>query len=328
MTRTVSRTKVSSMNTGNDPVAQIPHLGTFAKAAEFGNFTKAALALGLTQAAVSQRIQSVEQNLGMSLFRREGGGVALTKAGHRLYAYAQRILALHHEARAAVTGAKPDVVGELSLAASSVPGEHLLPGFLAVFGRKYPRIRVRATVTDSCEVVNQVERGQAQLGLVGMKENKSHLEFRLFACDQMVLVVGARHEWAANQRIRLEQLGQHPLILREAGSGSRWYLEQTLAQAGMSARDLRVVLELGSNEAIKNAVLRGVGAAILSTHAVKKELQTGTLHAIRVSGLCLKRDMFAVWDRRRVLPIPSRLFLDYVAPIRPAPKKSDHKSPL
>src|SRR5262245_4256316 len=119
---------------------QLPHLETFARAAELSSFTAAAGALGLTQAAVSQRIRALEQSVGQSLFRRRGGRVQLTEAGRRLYPFAQRILLLHQEARQEVTGKKVPVAGELSLAASSVPGEHLLPGLLATFHRKYPHI--------------------------------------------------------------------------------------------------------------------------------------------------------------------------------------------
>src|SRR5262249_14239611 len=155
---------------------QLPYLATFAKAAEVGSFTKAAEALALTQAAVSQRIQGLERNLGVTVFRREGGRILLTEAGQRLYAYAQRMLSLHEEAREAVTGAVRPFRGELSLAASSVPGEHLLPAILSGFREKYPHIQVRATVTDSHLVLSQIEHGQAQLGLVGMKEDRPQLE--------------------------------------------------------------------------------------------------------------------------------------------------------
>ena len=104
----------------------------------------------------------------------------------------------------------------------------------------------------------------------------------------------------------------HPLILREVGSGLRHCFEKSLDKAGLSLADLQVALELGSNEAIKEAVLRGVGVAILSTYAVQKELKTGQLHAVEVSGLHCDRDMFIVQDKRRVLPFPARLFLIFL----------------
>jgi DNA-binding transcriptional LysR family regulator len=111
-----------------------------------------------------------------------------------------------------------------------------------------------------------------------------------------------------------EELVSQSLVLREAGSGSRWCLEQALGRAGKSVADLRVALELGSSEAIKEAVLLGLGLAVLSTHAVQKEAQAGTLRALAVTGLPLEREMFVVWDRRRALPMTAHLFLDLLEP--------------
>lgn len=293
----------------------IPHLETFARAAELSSFTGAAQALGLTQAAVSQRIHALEKDLGTALFRRQGGHVLLSEAGQRLYTFAQQILLLHQEARAAVTGEKPATVGELTLAASSVPGEHYLPGLLAAFREKYPHIQVRAAVIDSSAVLQQVEQGQVNLGLVGGKNDSDHLTFRAFARDRLLLVVPPGHAWARRKRVSLDEFCRQPLVLREPGSGSRWCLERALVQAGKSAKHLSIALELGSNEGIKSAVERGVGVAVLSEQAVARELEAGELHGITVTGLNLERDMFLVWDRRRAMPIPARLFLDSVGPV-------------
>jgi DNA-binding transcriptional LysR family regulator len=136
---------------------QLPHLETFARAAELSSFTAAAKALGLTQAAVSQRIHALEQELGVPLFARQGGRVLLTDAGRCLHEFAQRILELHRQAREQVTGQAVPPRGELVLAASSIPGEHLLPGLLAAFGQRHPHVQVKATVTDSQMVLEQVE---------------------------------------------------------------------------------------------------------------------------------------------------------------------------
>jgi DNA-binding transcriptional LysR family regulator len=296
------------------PSVPLPHLDTFAKAAELSSFTAAARALKLTQAAVSQRISALEKEIGAALFHRRGGRVLLTEAGQKLYGLAQRILALHEEARQVATGRPARITGELSLAASSVPGEHLLPAVLASFTRAYPDIQVRATVADSQGVLRRVEQGQAHLGLVGMKIDHPHLAFRSFACDQMALVVPPDHPWAKRKQATLAQLAGEPLVLREAGSGSRWCLEQALSQTGKTLTDFRVVLELGSNEAIKEAVQRGLGLAVLSTQVAGRELKAGRLRALRITGLPLRRDIYAVWDRRRVLPIPAQHFLDFLEP--------------
>jgi DNA-binding transcriptional LysR family regulator len=291
---------------------QLPYLETFSRAAELSNFTEAAKVLKMTQAAVSQRIHALERSIGQSLFRRRGGRVLLTEAGQRLYDYAQRILELQREARQVLTGKETPVAGELLLAASSIPGEHLLPALLSVFGQKHPHIRVRATVSDSMTAMGQVEHGEVSLGLVGRKSDKPHLEFRHLASDRMVLVVPKGHVLGRRQKVSLKQLAGHPLVLREAGSGLRHCFEKSLEKAGRSLADLRIALELGSNEAIKEAVLRGIGIALLSTYAIQKELKTGRLRAVTVRDLDCDRNMYVVLDRRRVLPLPARIFLTFL----------------
>ena len=291
---------------------QLPHLETFSKAAELSSFTGAAKALGLTQAAVSQRIQALEKALDKSLFDRRGGRVLLTEAGQKLYDYAQRILDLHREARREITGHEAPVAGELVIAASSIPGEYLLPALLSVFGQKHPHVRVRAAVSDSMAVMGQVERGEVSVGLVGRKADNPHLEFRFLASDRMVLVVPPGHALGRKKKVTVDQLAAHPLILREAGSGLRHCFEKALERAGRSLAELRVALELGSNEAIKEAVLRGVGVAVLSVFAVQKEIKAGSLHALEVEDIHCDRDMFVVQDRRRVPPLPARLFLTFL----------------
>jgi DNA-binding transcriptional LysR family regulator len=294
---------------------QLPHLDTFVSAAELSSFTASARAMGLTQAAVSQRIAALEANLGVPLFKRQGGRVLLTEEGRRLHDYARRILDLHREAREQVTGQKKPVTGELALAASSIPGEHLLPALLSVFQQRYPHVRVKATVADTRAALEQVEQGHAHLGLVGWKGDSPHLDHQRFDGDRLVLVAPATAAWAGRNEAALKELFGLPVIVREAGSGSRLCLEQALARVGKSLGELRIVLELGSNEAIKEAVHRGLGLAVLSEHSIHKETQAGgPLCSLRVAGLSLDRDMFVVHDRRRVLPPPARLFLDLLLP--------------
>ena len=128
----------------------------------------------------------------------------------------------------------------------------------------------------------------------------------------MVLIVPPRHALFRRKRITVKQLSRYPLVLREVGSGLRHCFEKSLDRSGLSLADFRVALELGSNEAIKEAVLRGAGIAILSTYAVQKEIRAGELHTVQVSDLKCDRDMYVVQDRRRVLPLPARQFLTFL----------------
>jgi DNA-binding transcriptional LysR family regulator len=198
----------------------------------------------------------------------------------------------------------------------------LLPFWLSVFGRQHPHIHVSATVSDSINVSAQVERGEVSLGLLGRRTDSPHLEFRPLAKDRMVLVVPPGHPLAKRKKCTARQVAAYPLVLREAGSGTRHFFEKTLEAAGRSVADFQFVLELGSNEAIKEAVLRGIGAAVLSVWALQEELKTGRLHAVTISDLNAEREMFVVSDRRRVLPLPARLFLDFLE--SPASRPQEH----
>ena len=161
-------------------------------------------------------------------------------------------------------------------------------------------------------VMEQVERGEVSIGLVGRKTDNPHLEFRYLASDRMVLVAPRGHPLSKRKKLAVRQLCGHALILREAGSGLRHCFEKSLEKAGCSLADLRIALELGSNEAIKKAVLRGVGVAVLSAYVVQKELRSQSLFALQVADLRCDQDMFVVQDKRRVLPPPARLFLTFL----------------
>lgn len=290
---------------------ELPNLGTFAKAAELRSFTAAGAELGMTQAAVSQRIAALEGELCVSLFDRRSGRIALTEAGRRLYEYARKILDLHEQAREALGGLHPTVTGDLPLATSSVPGECFLPELLTGFQQKYPQVHVRASVGDSTTALQEVEKGQAALALVGTKTGAVHLEFRRLVADCLVLVVPPGHLWAG-QRVSLVALCGEPLILREPGSGSRRAVMKSLERSRIAIADLNVALELGSNGAIKDAVGRGLGVAFLSRFTVRKELDSGDLMLAHVEGLDLGRDFHLAFDRRRPLPAPARAFLHYL----------------
>src|SRR3954454_6042244 len=155
---------------------ELPHLATFVRAAERGSFTAAAADLGVTQAAVSQRIAALEKELRASLSTRRAGRIALTEAGERLYELARTILDLHEQARESLGGFHPSIAGDLPIAASSVPAECYLPALLSSFREKFPEVHVRASVGDSSSVAKEVTKGLASLGLVGEKAEKQSLE--------------------------------------------------------------------------------------------------------------------------------------------------------
>jgi DNA-binding transcriptional LysR family regulator len=292
--------------------AELPHLATFVAVAERGSFTSAAADLGVTQAAVSQRIAALEGKLRVSLFDRRAGIISLSEAGRQLYEYARKILDLHMEARANLRGFRTPVLGNLPIAASSVPGECFLPDLLSAFHEKYPGVHVRATVGDSGSVIQDIEKGRATLGLVGQEAENPRLAFRPIGSDSLVLVVAPGHRWAARKRIPLKALTGESLIIREPGSGSRCALERSLEHAFTSLAGLNITLELGSNTAIKDTVKRGFGVAFLSLLAVQRDIDAGELRAVTVSGLSLARQFYLVYHRHRPLSPAAFAFVNFL----------------
>ena len=158
-----------------------------------------------------------------------------------------------------MTGAAEVVESELLLAASSVPGQYLLPPILAAFSERHPHIRVRMTVSDTDAVLRQIRQGESHLGITGGQGNVPELEFRPLAGDELALVVPAHHRWRRKRRIKIRDLLTVPLVQREEGSGTRHCMERALQRLGVAPSRLTVALELGSTEAVKGAVLGGAG---------------------------------------------------------------------
>ena len=209
-------------------------------------------------------------------------------------------------------GSRPPVSGDLPIAASSIPGEYFLPSMLSAFQAEHPDVRVRATVSDSDLVVKEIEKGRATLGLVGHKTDNPNLEYRTIGSDCLVLVVHSKHHSAARKSVSLGALVRERLIIRESGSGSRCALEAGLARAGTSLAALNVVLELGSNSAIKDAVIKRLGVAFLSELAVRRELDSKELHSLAIKGLDLERNFYVVYNRRRPLSPAAAAFLHFL----------------
>ena len=274
-------------------------LEIFVKVAELGSFSKAAEALFLTQPTVSEHIRGLEEELGVRLLDRLGRGAAPTKAGQLLLGYGRRILELHREARQALDQFQGRMSGELVIAASTIPGEYVLPALIGRFKEKYPDIAISLLIGDTQRVVEWVLEGRAELAVAGAQIDHRALEYRELLPDELVLVVSAAHPWHGKKTATLEEVRAEPLIVRERGSGSRHALEKALAEVGLDLSDFRVVGEMGSTQAIKQGVKAGVGISLISKRAVAEECQHGTLHCVKVKDLRFSRAFYLVTSTTR-----------------------------
>lgn len=252
------------------------------------NFSRAAEELLLTQPAVTQQVKALEDELGVPLFERGGGRIALSEGGKALLPYADKMKELSDEAAEAVAGAFGQHAGELALGASQTIGQYLLPNFIAGFRRTNPRVRVTARSGNSDQMLEALLAREIHIALIEGPERRKDIHIEPFMDDHMVLVVPAAHEWA-NSEVALDDLKGQPLLMREFGSGSRRVVEQALAAAGLKTRDLIVSMELDSTEGLLNAVEAGLGVTFVSRWAVRNQLSLGTLKLARVRGLKLAR---------------------------------------
>lgn len=293
-------------------------LEVFAKVAELRSFSRAAEALGLTQPTVSEHVRALEDELGVPLLDRLGRGATPTRAGSLLLGYARRMLALSREARQALDQFQGRLSGELVVGGSTIPGEYLLPALIGRFKTLYPDISVCLLIGSSRQVTEWIEDGRAELGVVGARPGPKSLVARELQADELVLVVPPAHAWAGKTEVMLAELKAEPLIVRERGSGSREALERALAEVNAALSGFRIAGEIGSTQAIKQAVRAGVGLALVSKRAVEDECRANLLHCLKVKDLRVSRAFYLVTHRDRSRSPLAQAFVELVESDTPA----------
>jgi len=295
---------------------RLQQLEVFCKVVENGSFAKAAKAVYATQPAVSQQIRALEAEIGAQLLERDTRHVTLTHSGEVLYRYAREILTLSEAARQEIHALKGQVSGELIVGASTIPGEHILPGLLASFCAAYPSVKIGLHIGDTLGIITEVRQGRLEIGLVGARTPHQNLTFREFASDRLVAVVSPTHPWAKRTHIDLRELSEEPFVLREEGSGTRLTIEQHLATVGLDVERLNVRMELASTEAVKQAVIAGAGVSILSDRAIVLERERGLIHALEFHDREIRRPFYVVFNHEKPHSPLGQRFLQFLERVR------------
>jgi DNA-binding transcriptional LysR family regulator len=257
-------------------------------------------------------VRALEEDLGVQLLDRLGRGAAPTPAGTLLLGYANRILVLMREARQAVDRFQGRLLGELIVGGSTIPGEYILPALIGQFKTKYPDISISLRVGSSQQVSEWVEEGRVEIGVVGARPSSRVLVARELMADQMVIVVPAEHPWTRRESVTLADIRAEPLVLRERGSGTREALELALAEAGTDLAAFRVAGEMGSTQAVKQAVRAGIGVTLVSRLAVEDECRARLLVCVRVQDLDVRRSFHLVTHRDRSRSPLAQAFLEFI----------------
>lgn len=275
----------------------LQQLRTFVAVVEHGSFSEAARVLGITQPAVTMQIQGLESELGVTLLDRRYRRVDLTEAGTALLPYARKILEELEEARTEIEAMSGRVTGHLDIAASTTPGQYVLPRLLGGFLKEYPEVSVSLRVYDTAEVVGRVEAGEAHIGMAGAEVPGARVLQERLGHDDLVMVCPPDHPLAGRHGLMMEDLVEQTFVMREAGSGTRMVAEEEMRRHGVDPGELDVVLELGTNEAVLSAVEGGLGIGIVSVWVAEKALRLGTVAQLEVGGFPLKRPLYLVMPR-------------------------------
>ena len=289
------------------------HLRVFQTVAEHEHITRASEELFLSQPAVTKIIQSLEHETGLELIERHGRRIVLTHAGHVLHSYARRIFALERDMEEAVAALRDVEAGEIKLAANTTSGVYLLPPIVSRYRNLYPQVTLHIDILNSHEIIEQTLNWTLDFGLVEGDPSTlpAGLSVEVFAQDELVLVVAPDHRWSRLDELNPDALGEGELLLREQGSGIREVIEHTLLLHRIQVHPL---FTLPDNEAIKQMVMSGVGAAIVSALAVQRELASGDLVRIPITGVDLRPQLSLVRRIDKQLSRAAQAFCELLRP--------------
>ncbi len=292
---------------------EIRKLEAFCKVVELKSFTLAAEKILLSQPTVSEHIRNLEDELGQKLINRLGREIETTPVGKVLYGYAIQIIRIRQEALQAVEHYSGRLAGKIMIGCGTIPGTYILPELISRFRSQHPSIKAILRITSSQIIAEKVLAGDLELGFVGARWNEKKLTWTEMFSDELTLAVHPDHFLAGSKEISLKSIARTSFILREPESGTRKVFSRILEKDGLRENDLKVVAEIGSTAAVKEAVKAGIGISILSKRAVQEDVDCGRLTAISLKGHDLYRPFYLVQRKNRALSPVSAAFLIYLS---------------
>ena len=262
------------------------HLRTFLVLARVGHFGRAAEELFLTQPAVSNHVKALEEYYQASLFQKIDQKYVLTDPGKILLGYAERVFNVLNEAKRTLDGFNQLDSGSLFIGASSNIGVYVLPKILGEFKSRYPKIEIKVSIGPTYAIESKMLANEIDVGIVEA-ETRSHEIVDTFHWKEgLSVIVSCRHPWAKLKEIEPSKLADEFFIVGERGSGTRKVMEDAL---GSVVDRIKVLLELGSTEAVKKAVEENLGISIVMDSSVRRESKQGTLKIVELSGVKLQK---------------------------------------
>jgi LysR family transcriptional regulator, low CO2-responsive transcriptional regulator len=288
--------------------ATLKQVRIFEAAARHLHFGRAAEELHLTPPAVSIQLKLLETEVGLPLFEQVGRRMHLTRAGSELFGHARALLARLREADEAMADMKGAGGGELHLAATTT-AEYFAPWLLAEFRRRRPNLKLRLTVDNRDAIVRELTDNTVDLAVMGRAPRGLDAVAAPFARHPFAIVAAPTHPLASARRLDLRRFAGETFLIRERGSGTRDAMERAFAAQRFQPSE---VIEIGPNEAIKQAAIAGMGVGFVSLHTAGLELASRRLVVLRVAGMPVMRDWYVLHRARKRLSAAATAFKDFL----------------
>ncbi|EGW36318.1 LysR family transcriptional regulator [Desulfosporosinus sp. OT] len=285
----------------NDP------LKIFVTVVEYKNFSRAAEELYLSQPSVSLQIRNLENELGSKLMNRSSKHLELTQSGEIFYDYAKQMLLLYDKAKEDIDQLTNVVTGSLKVGASYTLGEYILPFVLAEFAAQFPTVNIEASIDNTEEITQAVRANHLDIALVEGEVTHLDLDIRPLMEDEIILVVPNQHPLARLPIVTADHLQDQVWILRESGSGTRSFCDKLISDWGINVKKTYI---FGSSQAVKQAVVAGLGMALVSCWIVRKELNAKELTRVSIKGKRLARSFSLIRSKNHEMSKAMEVFTE------------------
>ncbi|MEL6813505.1 MAG: LysR substrate-binding domain-containing protein [Cyanobacteria bacterium J06598_3] len=297
--------------------ATLHQLKVFEATARHGSFTRAAEELYLTQPTVSIQVKQLTKAVGLPLFEQIGKRLYLTEAGKKLLETCQEIFNGLEQFEMSVADLKGMKQGQLKLAVITT-AKYFVPRLLGPFCKRYPGIDISLKVTNHERIKASMAANEHDLYIISQTPAQPDLTIHPFLENPLIVLAPTSHPLAKKKNIPISALNNEPFIMREAGSGTRKAVEKIFSENEIS---VKVSLELGSNEAIKQAIAGGLGISVLSQHTIISEGTGGEYAILDVQGFPIERDWYVAHLSGKQPSVVANTFLQYLLEETPAMAK-------
>lgn len=283
-------------------------LFVFTKVVEHKSFSKAAEDIFLSQSTVSSHIQGLEKMLGLKLFDRVGRESILTPQGERLYQWALKLLLIKDQALLDLKQGMTELRGMVRIAASSVPGQFIIPEMVKQFRKEYPEVLFRINQSSSKIVAEKVLNGSVDIGILGEKYEDDKLRYIPLLKEKLVLITSNLVQ--LSDIVNIQDIVSYPFIMRNSNSGTNALLERFLKKNNIAKDKLNIIAYIEDGQSLIQFVMQDVGISIISEIAARGYAAKDMLKMYDINGFHDERYFFLVYNINKTQSLLSKLFIE------------------